>query len=343
MALVNCVQFYEQVHWGPSSGTPETDPNLRLEAYIEAARRGAKVRILLNSYPFGDYLEENQRTAAYLRTTAQQEGLDLQVRLGNPTHLGLHSKLVLARIGGQGYVHVGSINGSEVASKVNRELALQIRSDAAYAYLEAVFEHDWRHSPLAIYLPLVVRDYGVPEPAGHLLISEVYYAVAKDGEWVEILNPTDAAVDLSGYKIGDAQRADVFEGMYSFPPGTVLGPRQVQVIAASSTRFRQEYGQAPDFELYETDLSVPTLTPYASWGTGEWELGRDGDEVLLLDGHDRAVDAVVWGDGNYHGLVPHPGVSLFTHSLERYPPVLDTDDCSIDFRDWPFPNPGQVP
>ncbi len=66
---------------------------------------------------------------AYLVRTARDEGLDLEARLGDPTYLGLHNKMVLAHIGGRGYVHAGSINGSEAASKINRELALQVQSD----------------------------------------------------------------------------------------------------------------------------------------------------------------------------------------------------------------------
>jgi hypothetical protein len=36
-------------------------------------------------------------------------------------------------------------------------------------------------------------------------------------------------------------------------------------------------------------------------------------------------------------------VSLYIHTLERYPSRFDTDDRSLDFRGWPFRNPGQVP
>jgi uncharacterized repeat protein (TIGR01451 family) len=340
-------QLYEYLLWGPGDGAPpggdpETDPNLRLEAYIEAARRGATVRILLNSFTFADYENENLATVAYLRSTARAEGLDLQARLGNPTYLGVHNKMVLARIDGRGYVHVGSINGSEVSSKVNREVALQVQSDEAYQYLQDVFHYDWLHSPLLTFLPLVIKKHETPRPAQHLLISEILPKVGAEQEWVEILNPTDVVVDLTAYKIGDAEEPDTFEGMYQFPPGTRLGPRQILVIASSATAFRQNYGQPPDYEFYETDPAVPNLTHAPSWGEGEWELRNDGDEVLLLDGLNRPVDVVVYGDNTYPGVIPHPGVSFYTHSLERYPPRLDTDDCSRDFRDWAFPNPGEL-
>jgi hypothetical protein len=336
-------QFYEDVHWGTAAGTPEADPNLRLAAYLDAARRGARVRILLNARVFGDYENQNAETVAYLRARARAEGLDLEVRLANPTALGLHNKMVLMQASGRGYVHVGSINGSEVSSKVNREVALQVQSDAAYDYLRAVFDHDWASVRLAVHLPLVLEGYAAPQPADHLLVSEVLYAEAKEREWVEILNPTAAALDLSGYQIGDAEVSTVYEGMYRFPTGTVLGPGRVLVVAASAAGFRATYGFAPDFELYATDATVPTLQPSPSWGTGEWHLRNDGDQVLLLDRTNGVVDVVVYGDAVYPGVVPHPGVAFYGHSLERYPPLFDTDDCGLDFRDWAFPTPGALP
>jgi hypothetical protein len=54
------------------------------------------------------------------------------------------------------------------------------------------------------------------------------------------------------------------------------------------------------------------------------------------------VDVVVYGDAAFPGVVPHPGV-VYGHSLERDPIWLDTDDCSSDFRDWPYPSPGNLP
>ena len=52
---------------------------------------------------------------------------------------------------------------------------------------------------------------------------------------------------------------------------------------------------------------------------------------------------MAFGTGAYPGVVAHPGVSVYTHSLERFPARYDTGDCSVDFRDWPFPSPGELP
>jgi len=83
----------------------------------------------------------------YLTALAQAEGLDLQARRRNPTGEGIHNKLVLAQIGGRGWTGVGSLNGGEVSAKLNRELALLVGSDAAYAYLADVFWYDWGVTP----------------------------------------------------------------------------------------------------------------------------------------------------------------------------------------------------
>jgi hypothetical protein len=72
-------------------------------------------------------------------------------------------------------------------------------------------------------------------------------------------------------------------------------------------------------------------------------LGNTGDQVLLFNPAGQLGDAVVWGMATYPGIVPHPGVITWTHSLERYPAYYDTDDCSHDFRDRYPPSPGVLP
>ncbi len=133
-------QLYERVNWGGAADTPASAPNPRLLAYIAAARRGATVRIMLDSF-FDP--GANSQTAAYLNLLAQAEQLDLSARLANPAGAGLHNKMVLVRAGGAGWSHVGSLNGSEASAKINRELALQVQSNAAFDYLAAAFWQDW--------------------------------------------------------------------------------------------------------------------------------------------------------------------------------------------------------
>ncbi|MCX7681815.1 MAG: lamin tail domain-containing protein, partial [Anaerolineae bacterium] len=324
-------QLYEYPHWGD----PISAPNLRLESYIAAARRGATVRILLNGGKFeieGFSLTNNVEAAAYVNTIARNEGLDLSAHLGDPTHYGIHNKMVLVDLGARGkYVHLGSINGSETSNKVNREVALQVRSAALFDYLYRVFEYDWNDQP----------------PFRRPLISEVLYRPATNplsGEWVELYNPTAMPVDLSGWYLGDVGPGGEYgSGLYRFPAGAVLPPGGVIVIAQQAA----DVGFRPDFEflldMYRDDAGVPNMVPAGNWGGFGFALGNEGDEVLLLNAEGAAVDVVVYGQGTYPGVIPHPGGVNAGHSLERRPPEQDTDDCSRDFFDRYPPTPRSLP
>ncbi len=151
-------QLYEQPFWGSGSSDPVQDPNPRLEALIAAARRGATVRLLLDAFfdtpsnPRG-----NAATAAYVNALAQREGLDLVARLGNPSGLGLHAKIHVLTLSGSPWagrwVVLGSLNGSEVSHKLNRELAVALASATAHAYLSEVFWADWATAAASELLP----------------------------------------------------------------------------------------------------------------------------------------------------------------------------------------------
>ncbi len=137
-------QLYEHRHWGVAASNPIADPNPRLQALVEAARRGAKVRILLDSF-FDDAksLRNNRATVDYVATIASSEGIDIAAAVGNPTAGGIHAKLLLARVGADTWSAIGSLNGSEISHKVNREIVLMVDHPQVYARLLEVFLHDW--------------------------------------------------------------------------------------------------------------------------------------------------------------------------------------------------------
>ncbi len=336
-------QLYERPFWGSSASNPLDDPNPRLEAYINAARRGASVRIMLDEF-FDDARKADSNAAAcqYVRAIARLEHLRLECALANPTGLGIHNKMVLVRLDGQGYIHVGSINGSETSNKANRELALQVQSNEAYALLADMFDHDW---PYRAYLPAVLNH--VQGPASHVLISEVQYNPPgmDDGEYVELANPTSLPVDLSGYSLGDAVNPTDFEDVRRFPPGTVIAARSPMVVAVSAAAFFTAHGFYPDFEILETVTAVPNLIDDPAWGdpAAFFQLGNSGDEILLRSPSNQIVDVVTYGSGSFPGVVACPLVTLLGSVLERAPYYADTDDCLVDFREWPFPSPGKLP
>ncbi|NOX62126.1 MAG: hypothetical protein GXP42_09315 [Chloroflexi bacterium] len=137
-------QLYEHPFWGATDSNPTDDPNPRLEALIAAARRGARVRLLLDGF-FDDpeAKRSNAGTAAYVNQVAQDEGLDLEAKVGNPTLGGIHAKIHLLSLGNERWVSLGSMNGGEVSNKLNREMAVALQSSGAHAYLSSVFWSDW--------------------------------------------------------------------------------------------------------------------------------------------------------------------------------------------------------
>lgn len=153
-------QLYEYPYWGVGTSNATADPNPRLEGYIAAAKRGARVRILLDSFydVFSDP-RSNYQTCANVNQFQNQ--YDIECRMGNPTGRGIHMKMLLLKHGADGFVHLGSINGSETSNKLNRELATQVESLAAFRYWKKVFDYDWSatdFAPHRTFLPLLERQ-----------------------------------------------------------------------------------------------------------------------------------------------------------------------------------------
>jgi hypothetical protein len=68
---------------------------------------------------------------------------------------------------------------------------------------------------LVLLLPVVqalLAGRSAADALGHLVISEVFYDASQTGtdshyEWVEVFNPTDAPVDLAGWRLRDNTEA----------------------------------------------------------------------------------------------------------------------------------------
>ena len=187
----------------------------------------------------------------------------------------------------------------------------------------------------AVYLPLILAQYP-PPPSGttKLLITEVLYnpSVEPAGEWVEIYNPGAGVAILSAYKLGDEEKLGYDEGMLQFPPGAILDPGGVIVVANQAAVFRSAYGFSPDFEMRDSDPAIPDMLPYSGWSTGsKVELVNTGDEVLLLDGNDTIIDALSWGNSTWdQAFDPSPPTAEDGESLARSPTYKDSDSAA----DW---------
>ncbi len=144
--------------WGrkKDSSDPDTDkiddtentPNLPLQAVVAAARRGVRVRVLLDSTWYnvqGSEDRDNDDTVAWLNELARTEGLDLDAKVINleTTHLEkIHAKGIIA----DDAVFVGSINWTENSFKGNREVGVIVGDRKIAGYYKHLFRRDWAQS-----------------------------------------------------------------------------------------------------------------------------------------------------------------------------------------------------
>ncbi len=166
---------------------------------------------------------------------------------------------------------------------------------------------------ISLFLPLAAWTQN------HILITEIV-VWPSDAEFIEIYNPTDQTIDLSDYYITDATYAPNNTYYYNivtgsnaggggfgdfharFPAGATIAPGEVQTLAMNGSGFTAAYGNAPTYELYDTDANIPDMREAFSGSiNGQGGLTNSGEVVILYywDGSSnlvRDVDYVVWGD-----------------------------------------------
>ncbi|WP_423224762.1 lamin tail domain-containing protein [Candidatus Amarolinea aalborgensis] len=165
-------------------------------------------------------------------------------------------------------------------------------------------------------------DTSTPPSANAIVINEVEYDTVQAGsdtdyEWFELYNTSDAALALSGWRIGDNSSQDVI------PDLTIAG--HGFVIVAASALFYVNYPTVP----------APVIILNSAIGNG---LGNSGDRLLLSNAGGLTVDGLSWGTD---ATVLNPSVPVVPagHSSERISAGYDTDTAADWVNRFP-PAPG---
>jgi phosphatidylserine/phosphatidylglycerophosphate/cardiolipin synthase-like enzyme len=132
-----------------------------LQATLDAARRGVRVRILLSSAWYAR--EENRRLVDWLNDRADSESLPVTARLAEPAGRfeKIHAKGVVVD-GDQ--VVLGSLNWNNNSARDNREVAVVLAGEEVGSYFQRVFDADWPGGgfpPLGYLLAIGVAAAGV--------------------------------------------------------------------------------------------------------------------------------------------------------------------------------------
>ncbi|OGL42325.1 MAG: hypothetical protein A2161_13130 [Candidatus Schekmanbacteria bacterium RBG_13_48_7] len=85
--------------------------------------------------------------------------------------------------------------------------------------------------------------------ADHVVINEVYYDVegSDDGEFVELYNPTNDDINLSGWYFGDEETPGGGESWNPVPDCTVIKPHGYLLIAKDIATFVEQWGFVPTY------------------------------------------------------------------------------------------------
>ena len=131
-----------------------------------------------------------------------------------------------------------------------------------------------------------------------IVISEIFYnpPEEREGEFIELLNRSDEAVDLTGFRF--TRGVD-----FDFPAGTVLAAGERLVLAESADLLRDVYG-------YDGFV-----------GEFEGQLANGGENLRLIDSNGNVVDEVRYFDGGEWSIWADGRGS----SLELVDPRQDND------------------
>ncbi len=170
--------------------------------------------------------------------------------------------------------------------------------------------------------------------AEYVVINEVYYDVGNRkfcavdeeseprNEWIELYNPTDEQIDVSGWTIEDNNSSDII------PNSPAIPSHGFAVISKNSSTW-----------LF---WSIPPETVKIELGSVIGNgLSNDGDRVILKDASGAEIDAVSYGDDTYAFVPSVPSVPE-SHSIARSPKGFDTNKAS-DWVELEIPNPGTNP
>ncbi|MEW5761452.1 MAG: phospholipase D-like domain-containing protein, partial [Candidatus Thermoplasmatota archaeon] len=117
--------------------------NVYLNALIEAARRGCKVRVLLDSrfVDVGMEIVDNKDVADYVNMIGKNERLDIEAKVVKLENLEkLHTKGII--VDGK-ITLISSINWVRGSAIMNREVGVIIENEELASYYSSVFLYDW--------------------------------------------------------------------------------------------------------------------------------------------------------------------------------------------------------
>lgn len=148
-------------------------------------------------------------------------------------------------------------------------------------------------------------------------------------EWIELYNPTNQSINVSGWSITDNFAEDFLEGDLDNGNGTtIIPPNGYAIIADYGTKIYENFSISNNaIRLYVDDSGI---------GNG---LGNEQDKLILKNSTDDEIDSLEWGY-DYADVIGSPADLVDEgNTLARHPDI-DTNNSSNDFYDCMISTPG---
>lgn len=154
-------------------------------------------------------------------------------------------------------------------------------------------------------------------------LNENYY------EWVELYNPINKSINLTGWSLTDNYVTDFLEGDYEHGNGTmIMYPFTYALITDHGTKFYNNYSTPNStIKLYVDDSAI---------GNG---LGNNGDKIILKSNENEIIDSIEWII-NYSDVPGKPAFAVKENCTLSRISNLDRNDSSLDFYESNTPTPG---
>jgi hypothetical protein len=151
---------------------------------------------------------------------------------------------------------------------------------------------------------IAVNFTGTREPAlGNIVINEIMFRGAlEESEYIELFNQaTNTTFDLSNWRVNGLD--------YTFPEGSLIGPRAFLVLAKNRSMFAVRYG-----------IAVPVFDEFSG------DLQPDGETISLLDTNGVIIDRV-----RYEPSWPWPATANGTGSSYQ---LIDAQQENARAGNW---------
>ncbi len=234
----------EQMTFDPAWKGADQSP--LLTAVIAAARRGVKVRVLVNdeqvfSHPSNPAKPKNTVTVSTLNQLAQTEHLNIEARVANLKAMGvdyIHNKGVLVD---DTQTLISSINWDENATENNREAAVVLSSATINAHYSSLFDSDWKNSASAGVTATsgsnpdpVISNPKTPVidcPNALSLVAEIHELTVNDQEDADFAQLSGKRIAAKFTRAENGDRCLLIE---DGPNGTAVSARRYVEIRMSS-------------------------------------------------------------------------------------------------------------